>query len=268
MKAVARAALGLALLPLIACAPKPHVQVAAPAGPWSSLFDGKDLDGWTVKIAGHPAGENYRNTFRVENGMLAVSYADYDRFDNRFGSLFTKQKFSHYWLRAEYRFVGDQVAGAPGWAFRNSGLQLHSQAPETMRQDQDFPVSVEFDLVGGRFWGHHPTGDVCQNGTRVRIQGAPVPGQCSKVSDITVPGDAWVTVLAEVRGSERVRQIVNGALVVEYTDVTLDPADPDARALAGAVPSAGPVPLGSGAISIQANSHPIEFRRIEVLPID
>ncbi|MDP9064235.1 MAG: DUF1080 domain-containing protein, partial [Pseudomonadota bacterium] len=194
-----------------------------------------------------------------------VSYRQYDTFGGRFGSLFHNSKFSHYWLRAEYRFVGAQASGAPSWAYKNSGIQLHSQAPETMRIDQQFPVSVEFDIVGGRHWGRYPTGDVCKNGTRVRIGGVLLTDKCSKLSGITIPGDEWVNLLAEVRGGTRVRHIVNGILVVEYSDLAFDENDPDARRVSS---SQGLQPLTSGYISIQANSHPIEFRRIDVMPID
>jgi hypothetical protein len=253
------------LAALTACARKPGIPVAAPTGNWVSLFNGKDLEGWTPKIAGVAVNDNYRDTFGVANGLLTVSYAKYDKFDGKFGSLFYNKKFSHYWLRAEYRFVGSLASGAPSWAYKNSGLQLHSQAPETMRQDQQFPVSVEFDIVGGRFIGSRPTGDVCQNGTHVLIQGAPLKDYCSKVGEITVRGEEWTTVLAEVNGSKQVRHIVNGELVVDYTDITLDESNVDAQRLiaAGAGKS-----LASGYISIQSNGAPIEFKSIEVLPID
>jgi hypothetical protein len=253
------------LVVLAACAQKPHATIAAPNGNWISLFNGKDLIGWTPKIAGQDLGDNYRNTFRVEDGLLKVSYRDYDRFDDRFGSLFYRQKFSHYWIRAEYRFTGSLVRGAPRWAYKNSGLQLHCQAPDTMRKEQQFPVSVEFDIVGGHFIGSAPTGDVCQNGTHVLVGGAPVKGLCSKVGDVTIRDDRWVTILAEVDGSDRVRQIVDGGLVVEYTALTLDEANQDARRLIAA--GAGQA-VASGYISIQSNGFPIEFRRIEVLPVD
>jgi hypothetical protein len=250
---------------LVSCTQKPTVFVQAPAGAWISLFNGKDLDKWIVKIAGQDLNDNYENTFRVQDGLLKVSYADYDKFENRFGSLFYKDKFSHYWIRAEYRFVGSLAPGAPRWAYKNSGIQLHSQAPDTMRKEQQFPVSVEFDIVGGRVIGSRPTGDVCQNGTHVLIAGALLKGLCSKVGEITIRDDQWVTVLAEVDGSARVRQIVNGALVVEYTGLTLDENNADARRL---MASGAEKSLSSGYISIQSNGFPIEFRRIEVLPID
>ena len=261
-----RAVLALGLLAaLAACAQKPHVLVAAPSGNWISLFNGKNLDGWTVKIAGQELNDNYRDTFRVEDGLLKVSYGQYDKFGDRFGSLFYKKKFSRYWIRAEYRFVGSLAPGAPRWAYKNSGIQLHSQAPETMRKEQQWPVSVEFDIVGGRMMGSRPTGDVCRNGTNVLVNGAPLQEQCSKVGDQTIRDEAWTTALAEVDGGTRVRQIVNGALVVEYTDLKLDEANADARRL---MSSGADKALTSGYISLQSNGHPIEFRRIEVLPLD
>jgi hypothetical protein len=256
---------GVLSLALAACAKKPPVHVSAPSGQWVSLFNGKDLDDWTAKIAGHDVNDNYGNTFRVEDGLLKVSYQNYDTFGGRFGSLFYNKKLSHYWFRAEYRFVGKLVSGAPSWAYKNSGIQLHSQAPQTMRKEQEFPVSVEFDIVGGRLLGRHPTGDVCENGTRVKIDGVMLMAKCSKLSEVTIPGDEWVTILAEVQGGTRVRQAVNGVLVVDYTDLELDGKDADGRRLMG--PS-GDRSLASGYISIQSNGHPIEFRRIEILPLD
>jgi hypothetical protein len=243
----------------------PPILVAAPAGQWISLFNGKNLDGWTIKIAGQELNDNYRNTFRAEDGLLKVSYDQYDKFDRRFGSIFYNQKLSHYWLRAEYRFVGRLASGAPSWAYENSGIQLHSQAPESMGRAQEFPVCVEFDIVGARLFGTHPTGDVCETGTRVKIGGTVLLDKCSKVSRVAIAGGEWVTILAEVQGGMRVRQIVNGQLVVEYTDLTLDEMDPDASRL---LKSGSDKQLTSGYISIQANGHPVEFRRIEILPLD
>jgi hypothetical protein len=40
---------------------------------WISLFNGKNLDGWIIKITGYEINENYKNTFRVEDGILRVS---------------------------------------------------------------------------------------------------------------------------------------------------------------------------------------------------
>ena len=205
------------------------------------------------------------NPFGKNRILRSFRFGLRDGFGGRFGSLFYRTPFSHYWIRAEYRFVGEKARGAPAWAYKNSGIQLHSQPPETMRRDQQFPVSVEFDLIGGRWLGSRPTGDVCRNGTRVRVGGMPLAGQCSAVGDVTIRDDRWVVAEAEVDGARRVRQAINGALVVEYTDLQLDPANDDARRLRGA--GAGPA-LESGYISIQSNGHPVEFRRIDVLVLD
>ena len=79
---------------------------------WYPLFNGKDLSGWTPKIAKHPLGENYANTFQVEDGMIKVSYDGYPKFDQKFGHLFTNLAYSRYVLRMEYRFAGKMMADA------------------------------------------------------------------------------------------------------------------------------------------------------------
>ena len=140
-------------------------------GGWITLFNGKALTGWTPKITGYELGENYGNTFRVEDGILKVAYDQYEKFDGKFGHLFYKDKFSHYIIRLEYRFVGKQTPGGPGWAFRNSGIMIHGQSPESMRKDQDFPVSIEVQLLADRDSGKRSTGNLCTPGTHVVMDG-------------------------------------------------------------------------------------------------
>ena len=116
---------------------------------WIRLFNGKDLTGWDIKIKGFPLNVNYKNTFRVEDGVMKVNYDEYEKFNNEFGHIFYKEPFSSYKLRIEYRFTGDQVPGGPSWAFRNSGVMLHSQSAVSMNLEQDFPVSIEAQFLGG-----------------------------------------------------------------------------------------------------------------------
>ena len=106
---------------------------------WVDLFNGKNLDGWVIKIAGHELGDNYGDTFRAEDGMIHVVYDKYDKFGVRFSHLFYKQKLSHYRLEMEYRFVGEQVKDGPSYARLNSGVMVHSQAPETILKDRIGP---------------------------------------------------------------------------------------------------------------------------------
>src|SRR5215510_6894722 len=91
------AILVLSLPPLLAqrdTAASPSSQREADRKDWVQLFNGKNLDGWTPKITGYPLGENYLDTFRVENGVLKVSYDKYKAFENKFGHLFySREKF-------------------------------------------------------------------------------------------------------------------------------------------------------------------------------
>ncbi|HEX2473453.1 MAG TPA: DUF1080 domain-containing protein, partial [Lacipirellulaceae bacterium] len=138
-------------------------------GKWIQLFNGKDLNGWTPKIKGFELGDNHADTYRVEDGILKVAYDKYKGpFRGRFGHLFYEKPFSNYVLRIEYRFVGEQAAGGPDWAVRNNGLMLHSQAAQTMGKDQDFPISVEVQLLGGLPNGKpRSTANVCTPGTQI-----------------------------------------------------------------------------------------------------
>jgi hypothetical protein len=233
----------------------------APQEQWVPLFNGKDLDGWTPKIAGHDLGENYNDTFRVENGVLKVAYDKYAKFDNKFGHLFYKEPFSHYRLRLEYRFVGEQCPGGPSWAIRNSGVMIHGQAPETMGKNQSFPVSIEVQFLGGNGKDPRPTGNLCTPGTHVVMDGKLVTRHCTNSSSKTFHGDPWVSAEVEVRGGKLIRHFINGEEVMSYSEPQLDEGDKDAQKLI----KDGKKLLEGGSISLQAESHPIEFRKIEIL---
>jgi hypothetical protein len=238
-------------------------QETAVADGWKPLFNGKNLDGWTPKIKGYDLGENYGNTFRVENGVLKVSYDQYDKFDGRFGHLFYKTPYSHYKLRIEYRFVGEQCPGAPDWAFRNSGVMVHGQPPETMGNDQEFPVSIEVQFLGGRGKGERPTANVCTPGTNIVMKEKLITQHCTNSQAKTYNGDDWVTVEVEVHGNGLIKHNVDGETVIEYERAQLDDTDADARKLI----KNGEKMLSAGTISLQSESHPIEFRKVEILEL-
>ena len=232
----------------------------AAADEWTPLFNGKNLDGWTPKIKGYALGENFADTFRVEDGLLRVKYDKYDRFDTKFGHLFHKDKFSHYILRIEYRFVGDQATGGPGWAVRNSGVMFHCQPPETLRKDQDFPVSIEAQFLGGNGKDDRPTLNVCSPGTHIVMGGKLITRHCNNSKSKTFHGDQWVTAEIEVHGPGKVTHRVNGETVLEYEQPQLDPGDKDAAALV----KDKKVLIEGGYIALQAESHPIDFRKVEI----
>jgi hypothetical protein len=233
---------------------------------WVSLFNGKNLAGWRPKISGYEFGENFGNTFRVEDGILKVRYDEYDEFDGEFGHLFYKDKFSHYRLRLEYRFVGEQLPGGPGWGYRNSGIMLHCQSPGSMRKDQDFPVCIEAQLLGGDGKNERSTGNVCTPGTNIVMDETLVTDHCINSSSETYHGEQWVTAEVEVHGNDVVKHIINGQVVLEYEKPQFDPKDGDAVKLIEA--NNGELMVHEGYISVQAESHPVEFRNIEILPLE
>ena len=237
---------------------------AAQDAGWIKLFNGKDLKDWKVRITGHDMGDNFGNTFRVEDGILKVSYDQYKKFDGKFGHLFYKTPYSHYILRVEYRFTGKQVPGGPSWAFRNSGVMIHGQSPESMRKDQNFPVSIEVQLLGGKGSGTRTTANLCTPGTHVVMEGKLVTQHCINSKSKTYHGDQWVTVEIEVRGSKIIRHKIDGKSVISYSEPQLDKSDADARKL---IEKNGVI-LKAGTISLQSESHPVEFRKVElkVLP--
>lgn len=255
------AALSIALLcPVASFAPGDEPKPTAD-GPWIQLFNGKDLTGWTPKIKGYAAGDNFGNTFRVEGGVLKVGYDKYEQFDNRFGHLFYKEPFSHYRLRIEYRFTGDQCKGGPGWAVRNSGVMIHGESPETMTKDQDFPASIEVQFLGGTGAGQRPTANLCTPGTNVVMDGQLVTRHCTNSKSKTYQGDQWVTVEVEVHGSKTIRHLIDGQVVLAYDQPQLDDRDAHAKELAA---KQGGLLLEKGTISLQSESHPIEFRKVEI----
>ena len=229
---------------------------------WIQLFNGKDLSGWEPKFMGYPLGENYKNTFRMEDGILKVSYDKYETFNNEFGHLFYKTPYSHYRLRAEYRFVGEQVADGPDWAFRNNGFMLHCQPPGSMGLDQDFPISLEAQLLGGREEGERPTMNLCTPGSNVVMDGELREQHCMNSTSQTYRGDQWVTVEIVVRGDSIVHHMVEGDTVMTYQQLQMG---------GGAISGYDPAlylegkPIKEGYIAIQAESHPTEFRKIEVM---
>jgi len=234
---------------------------------WIQLFNGKNPDGWTVKIRHHAVGENYGNTFRVEDGLLKVRYDEsaYKTFDARFGHLFYNKPFSHYRLRVVYRFVGEQVTGGAGWAFRNSGLMLHGETPESMTIDQDFPTSIEVQLLGGNGKDKRTTSNLCTPGTNVVLNGKLFLPHCTPSRSKTYHGDQWVTAEVEVHGSKLVKHILEGETVLEYTEPQLDDRDEHAAMLAD---KQGGNLLDKGTISLQSESHPCDFKSVELMILD
>jgi Domain of Unknown Function (DUF1080) len=257
------ALLSLALgLGACASAGTPAPQADPNAREWIQLFNGRDLEGWTPKIRTHDLGDNFGNTFRVVDGNLSVRYDQYTDFERKYGHIYYEEPFSYYVVATEYRFVGDQAPGGEGWATRNSGIMVHSQPPETMLLNQDFPISIEVQLLGGLGRGPRTTANLCTPGTNVVFNGELDTRHCINSRSATFDGDQWVRAEVMVLGDSIVKHIVNGDTVLTYTRPQIgggnvNPVDP-------AVKQDGKL-LESGYITLQSESHPIDFRKVELL---
>ncbi|WP_457323822.1 3-keto-disaccharide hydrolase [Roseateles sp. P5_E11] len=230
-------------------------------GEWHSLFNGRDLSGWTVKINKHPLGDNYANTFRVEDGVIKVSYDGYGKFDEQFGHLYSNLAYANYILRLEYRITGTAVADAPPWAKLNSGVMIHSQSPWTMGLNQAWPASMEFQFLSAGATAGRQTGNVCTPGTNLEMKGRLVTDHIIESTSKLFPLDEWVAVEVEVRGNEEVVHRVNGVEVLRYQHPQLDPREDSAKALLDA---GAPLQLSFGHIALQAESQPVWFRNIRI----
>lgn len=231
-------------------------------GEWIQLFNGNDLTDWTPKIVGYEAGDNFGNTFRVEDGLIKVRYEEYDSLRDRFGHLFYNDEFSHYKLRVEYRFLGDQTPGAPGWAYRNSGIMVHGQTPESMDLHQDFPTSIEIQLLGSDSLVENTTMNLCTPGTNVVMNNELILNHCTNSSSEHYYDDVWVTAEVEVRGNDVIYHIINGDTVLQYNNPQLDERDFTYTKLIDLYQ--GEKMLSKGTISLQSEGHPVDFRKVEI----
>ena len=265
-----RTACTVVLVPLIlGCASTGMSSVSRDpdAREWFDLFNGRNLDGWTAKIAKHEVGDNYANTFRVVDGVLQARYDGYGgNYNAQFGHLYYEKPYSYYLLAADYRFSGELYPGAPSYTLRNSGIMIHSQDPRTMPRDQNFPISIENQLLGGLSDGRpRTTSNMCSPGTAVTFNGKFDNRHCINSTSKTYDGDQWVHSETLVLGDSIVKQMVNGDTVLTYTRP---------QHMLGVVTGYDPAQLhdgqlvGSGFIALQAEGHNVDFRNVRLLNLE
>ena len=244
---------------------------------WIALFNGEDLSDWTIKFANQDLDVNFRNTFRVKDRMIRISYDAYNTFDDAYAHMYFKKPFSYYKLRFDYRFTGQQVKGGENWNVRNSGIMLHSQSAESNDYGQYFPVSIEIQLLGGLDTGERTTGNVCTPGTALVLNGKLDDRHCINSNSKTYHGDQWVNVEVIVMGGESIAHIIENDTVLKYqfpqigggfTSPKLGEKDWTSRGVVQSkdiwIAQSGKI-LTEGYISLQAESHPIDFKNIELL---
>lgn len=232
---------------------------------WVSLFNGKDINDWVVKINHHETGENYGNTFRVEDGIIKVRYDQYEKFNEQFGHLYFNKPYAYYHLKFEYRITGKWRTDAPSYTIRNSGVMFHSQDPHTMPKEQDWPISIEYQILAGLDDDKpRPTGNMCSPGTDVVFNGKIDERHCINSTSNTYPPEEWVKGEIIVLGDSLITHLVNGDTVLQYSKPQIGGGvvngyDPKIK-VDGKL-------LSQGFIALQSEGQPVDFRNIYILDL-
>ena len=240
---------------------------------WTPLFNKKDLTGWDIKIAGHNLNDNFNNTFQIRDSALVVDYNGYQKFNKEFGHIYYHEPFSYYRVRLEYRFVGAQLVGGPDYAKLNSGIMLHSQAASSLEKEQSFPVSLEMQFLANNENEKRHTGNLCTPGTEVMMNNSLVQNHCVDSNSKNYEADRWIIAEAVVLGDSLIHHIIEGDTVLTYQQPRVGGGFVGQSmnwAIGGFSDSLRWIQkqsmlLSEGYIALQAESHPIEFRKIELL---
>ncbi len=241
---------------------------------WESLYNGHNFFGWDIKFKGEPLNVNYKDTFLPLENSIRIQYGDYKSFDEKYAHMYYFKPFSHFKLRFEYKFFGNQVEGGAVWNVRNSGIMFHSQSAISNGFDQHFPVSIEMQLLGGLSNGdERPTGNMCSPGTNVEFNGQLDETHCISSSSETYDGDRWVSAELIVYGDSIIHHIIEGDTVLTYSKPQLDDHFvtqqkddwSDFGVYSDSWKKSNGQLLSSGYIALQAESHPIEFKGLRLL---
>jgi hypothetical protein len=93
------------------------------------------------------------------------------------------------------------------------------------------------------------------------MNGKLITQHCTNSKSKTYDGDQWVTIEVEVHGDKTIKHIVDGEEVLTYEQPQYDDRDATARPLI----KDGQLLIREGHISLQSESHPIEFRKVELM---
>jgi hypothetical protein len=270
------------------------LSVSAIAGPndsvWTQLFNPKDTSlrtNWDIKVRKSALNVDTRNTFRygIANGdtFIDVNYSNWTTYLDGSDELHSHmgykiRPFSYYLLRGEYMVMSTaRPASSPSWANQNNGFMLHSQSVASMNLNQDFPASLEAQLLGpanttsgggsvsastmnlctpGTGFSTTPTGTTSSTHCIPSRQGLAraATGAWQKVSALIL-GDSIHTYYAGPNGTD--------SAITYYKPVYLS----------GGIASPSTLPanntrLTGGYITIQGESAPYRFRRIDVLNLE
>jgi hypothetical protein len=201
-----------------------------------SLFNGVDLAGWHVDVPARDINPDTADAFIVRDSML-VSLGDPK------GHLITDSVYMNYRLDVEYRFAGE-----PG----NCGVLVHASTPRALYEM--FPKSLEVQMFhenAGDFWCIVEDISVSDMEDRrgPKEKWGITEGKNRRIKNLTDgsenPVGDWNKMIIECV-ADQIKIWVNGDLVNHGFDCTAD----------------------RGQIALQAEGSEVEFRKIQLTPID
>ncbi len=202
-----------------------------------SLFNGRDLSGWTPDVPDRDADPKGPPSFVVRDGKL-VSLGKPE------GHLLTDGRYRDYRLELEYRF-----SATPG----NCGVLIHASKPRALYKM--FPQSIEVQMMSGNagdFWVIRE--DIKTKDMEARRPRGPgeqwgsAEGDARRIVNLTdhseKPVGQWNSMVVEARG-RTIKVWLNGDFVNEGFDATVD----------------------QGRIALQAEGAEVEFRKVQIGPL-
>ncbi len=196
----------------------------------TALFNGKDLNGWSVfinhKVKTVDAKEDPKAVFKVEDGAIHVS-------GEEFGCLTTNQEYENYHLTVEFKW-GTKRYPPRETVVRDSGILLHCVGP-----DKIWTKSIECQVQEGDcgdFW--------MVDGTSLEVDGVIQKQFKKKKKDAEKPSGEW-NVIEVICNGDKVTNIVNGVVVNEGSKAS----------------------VARGKIALQSEGAEVFFRRVELKPL-
>lgn len=213
------------------------IQAASVGAEAQQLFNGKDLKGWVADVPKADKQPDLKPSFIVRDGKL-VSLGEPR------GHLITEKAYSNYQLIIEYRFPGD--AG-------NCGVLVH--ASKLRARGNMFPQSIEVQMMhknAGDFWVIEEDIEVPDMEKRRPLKEGQKYGggkndarNIVKLVDAEKPLGEWNEMVIICAGNE-ITVKLNGKLVNHGFNATTN----------------------EGKIALQAEGAEVEFRKVELLPME
>jgi hypothetical protein len=237
---------------------------------WTTLFNGENLDGWTVSRGNEP-GQTAEEIFQVTDGMLHVYKGAAQGSAQSIATIRTNDSYGNYVFQFEYMWATNRFVPRAN-VDRDAGILFHL----CNNLNAVWPDSLEFQMGSSPLNGEWVTGDIFMIGSLPRAQttsilsgnnfvfaepemggtrrsiGAPNGYERGRTNVRLDRPTEWNTIELTVRGATEAEFKLNGVVVNRLFDME--------RNVGGGVFQ----PLDSGPIALQAEYAELFYRNIRL----